>query len=83
MSDRDDEPTTIFQYEMRRRSLERQEGRISDDPPATPWAVPRLPASSPWHSDPCGDEPLINREEDASFINCEEDQSLNPEEEDS
>jgi hypothetical protein len=73
-----DEPRTIFEFERRRRNLEPGE-EISG-------TIPRLPSSSPWSSgidQLTGAEPTIDRSEDASFINCEEDQSLNPEEEDS
>jgi hypothetical protein len=52
------EPVSLFELERRRRHLEPGEGTISDD-------IPRLPASSPWASDPCGKEPNIDRSEDA------------------
>jgi hypothetical protein len=73
-----DEPRTIFEFERRRRNLE--PGEIVSD------GIPKLPSSSPWSSgidQLTGAEPTIDRSEDASFINEEEDQSLNPEEEDS
>jgi hypothetical protein len=65
-SDEDRPPETIWAYERKRRGLELHE-EIAD-------AVPRLPETSPWHSDPCGPEPTINREEDGLFVNREEDQ---------
>jgi hypothetical protein len=70
MKRRDDEaPTSIFQYEMRRRALERQEGRITDAEPTTPWAVPKLPSSSPWSDQPGpGDEPSIDRTTDGDIF---------------
>jgi hypothetical protein len=51
------EATTYFQLERARRQL--------DEPSENePGDIPPLPASSPWHHDPCGDEPLIDRSED-------------------
>jgi hypothetical protein len=55
----DREPISLFELERRRRHLEPGEGTISDN-------FPKLPATSPWSSDPVGDEPTINREEDRS-----------------
>jgi hypothetical protein len=70
-----DEPKTIFEFERRRRNLEPGE-EISG-------TIPRLPSSSPWSTgidQVSGAEPTIDRSEDASFINEEEEQSFNPEE---
>jgi hypothetical protein len=70
-----DEPRTIFEFERRRRNLEPGE-EISG-------TVPRLPPNSPWATgidQVSAPEPTIDRTEDASFINEEEDQSFNPEE---
>jgi hypothetical protein len=65
----DDEPKTIFEFERRRRSLERHEGGITDEvPPTCPWAVPRLPPTSPWASDPVPAEEPIDRTEDGAII---------------
>jgi hypothetical protein len=68
-----DEPRTIHEFEMRRRNLERQEGRISEDPPASPAGptYPRLPSTSPWSTgidQLSGVEPAIDRSEDADHF---------------
>jgi hypothetical protein len=55
----DREPVSLFELERRQRDLEPGAGTVSDD-------FPKLPASSPWHHDPCGPEPLIDRREDAA-----------------
>jgi hypothetical protein len=51
------EPISLFELERRQRHLEPGAGTISDD-------FPKLPASSPWHSDPVGKEPAVDRRED-------------------
>jgi hypothetical protein len=43
------EVTTYFQVQRNRDSVGE----------AKPGDVPKLPPTSPWHHDPCGDEPLI------------------------
>jgi hypothetical protein len=55
------EVTSYFLLEQRRRQLDDDKGNISD-------AYPKLPRNSPWASDPVGPEPLIDRREDADFI---------------
>jgi hypothetical protein len=47
--------------ERRRRQLDEPGGNEPGD-------IPKLPADSPWASDPVGPEPLIDRTEDADFI---------------
>jgi hypothetical protein len=57
----DEPPRTVFEFERRRRKLEPGE-QASDDISQ----LPPLPASSPWGAGPGpGDEPLIDRREDA------------------
>jgi hypothetical protein len=55
----DREPVTYFELQRRRdRTPEPGESNGGD--------IPKLPADSPWASDPCGPEPLIDRTEDQS-----------------
>jgi hypothetical protein len=53
IADNEPEPVSYFRLEQRRRQLEPGQ-TISDD-------IPKLPPGSPWASDPCGLEPLIDR----------------------
>jgi hypothetical protein len=58
----DDEPRSYFEFEQRKRTNpELGVGAISGN-----MKYPRLPASSPWASDPVPPEPSIDRSEDAS-----------------
>ena len=61
-SDNELEVTTYFQLQRNRDGIpepgeERPGGDVAQLPPQ--------PASSPWSGDPCGDEPLVDRTEDA------------------
>jgi hypothetical protein len=60
------EPVTYF--ELQRRS--------NADPGETPTgnAIPSLPPSSPWHSDPVPPEPTIDRSEDGDVMGTPIDQ---------
>jgi hypothetical protein len=50
----DREPVSYFEMERRRRQL--------DEPAENePGDVPALPETSPWHSDPVGKEPTVDR----------------------
>jgi hypothetical protein len=64
----DPEPSTYFEIEQRR--LENPgEGKVGADVSS----LPPQPKSSPWSSDPCGDEPLIDRSrEDGDTVNINE-----------
>jgi hypothetical protein len=53
----DREPVSYFEMERRRRQLDEPAGNEPSD-------IPKLPADSPWASDPVGPEPLIDRTED-------------------
>jgi hypothetical protein len=59
----DDRPETFFEVEQRRRKHpELGVGEISGD-----MKYPRLPASSPWHSDPVPAEEPVDRTEDGDI----------------
>ena len=60
----DDEPeaTTYFQVQRNRDGLP-EPGESKPEP-----AMPALPPTSPWHHDPCGDEPLVDRSEDSDVM---------------
>jgi hypothetical protein len=58
--DDDDKPASTYFELQRRRSA-----NPGEEPPAD--RVPPLPLSSPWHHDPCGDEPHVDRTEDGDF----------------
>ena len=59
-----DEPevTTYFQIQRNRDGLPEP----GEEKPAT--VMPPLPPTSPWHHDPCGDEPLVDRSEDSDVM---------------
>jgi hypothetical protein len=56
----DDAPTSYFEMQRRRMGLDGVDDAEINE------AIPKLPATSPWSSDPCGPEPLIDRSEDAN-----------------
>jgi hypothetical protein len=59
-----DEPeaTTYFQLQRNRDGLpEPGEEKVAP-------VMPPLPTSSPWHHDPCGDEPSVDRSDDADVM---------------
>jgi hypothetical protein len=60
-----DEPevTTYFQLQRNRDGLPDP----GEEKPAP--VMPPLPLTSPWHHDPCGDEPPVDGTEDGDFIN--------------
>jgi hypothetical protein len=60
--DNQPEATTYFQLQRNRDGLPEP----GEEKPAP--VMPALPSTSPWSSDPCGPEPLIDRREDADFI---------------
>jgi hypothetical protein len=62
----DPEPTSYFQLQQQRRPNPGEE-KVSSDIST----LPPQPAESPWSGDPCGDEPLIDRSEDAVIISTE------------
>jgi hypothetical protein len=54
----------VTYFELERRSS----ANPGEDPPPSPGDVlPALPPSSPWHHDPVGPEPTIDRTEDGDF----------------
>jgi hypothetical protein len=56
----DREPTTYFEIEQRKRS--------EPDEAEPTKHYPKLPKNNPWAADLCGDEPLIDRREDADHF---------------
>ena len=64
MSKPHDEPeaTTYFQLQRNRDGLP-EPGESKPAP-----VMPPLPPTSPWHHDPCGDEPLVDRSEDSDVM---------------
>jgi hypothetical protein len=58
------EPTSYFTLEARRQNRD----RLGGEP------LPKLPKSSPWSSDPCGDEPTVDRSDDGDQMGVEIDQ---------
>jgi hypothetical protein len=56
----DDSPKTYFEWERRKSA---NEGDASVIP-----QYPQLPKGNPWAADLCGDEPLIDRREDADHF---------------
>jgi hypothetical protein len=62
----DDDPVgeavSYFQLEQRRGG----ETKLGGQP------LPKLPPSSPWSSDPCGDEPPVDRREDGDVFQRED-----------
>ena len=58
MSKPDDEPKTYFEWERR---------KSANDASVIPQ-YPKLPKGNPWAADLCGDEPLIDRREDADHF---------------
>ena len=60
----DDTPKTWFEWEQRKVSRPEVKGAINE-------ALPPQPPNSPWAADPVGPEPLIDRTDDALFINME------------
>jgi hypothetical protein len=61
-SDNQPEVTTYFELQRNRDGLP-EPGESKPAP-----VVPRLPPTSPWHHDPCGDEPLVDRSEDSDVM---------------
>jgi hypothetical protein len=63
----DREPVSYFEMERRRRQL--------DEPAENePGDVPALPPTSPWHHDPVGKEPPIDRSCDGASLGYAVDQ---------
>jgi hypothetical protein len=56
------EVTTYFQVQRNRDGLP-EPGESKPAP-----VMPPLPPTSPWHHDPCGDEPLVDRSEDSDVM---------------
>jgi len=64
-SDNQPEVTTYFELQRNRDAVGEEE-KPGESKPAP--AVPALPPTSPWHHDPCGDEPLVDRSEDSDVM---------------
>jgi hypothetical protein len=62
------EPISYFELQRRRDGLPEP----GEEKPAP--VMPALPTSSPWHHDPCGDEPSVDRSDDGDTMNVEIDQ---------
>ena len=56
------EITTYFQLQRNRDGIP----EVGEEKPAP--VMPQLPPTSPWHHDPCGDEPLVDRSEDSDVM---------------
>jgi hypothetical protein len=66
--DDDDKPASTY-FDLQRRAS------ANPGEPPIGTAIPPLPPSSPWASDPVGPEPLIDRTEDADTVGIPIDQT--------